>query len=46
MLIWQTWMWVIGPMILYVCESLVRFYRSKQKVVITKVSGNHVSSAQ
>lgn len=25
-------------MILYVCERLVRFYRSHQKVVITKVS--------
>jgi hypothetical protein len=34
----QTWKWVVGPMILYVCERLVRFYRSQQKVVITKVS--------
>lgn len=34
----QTWKWVVGPMILYVCERLVRFYRSHQKVVITKVS--------
>lgn len=33
----QTWKWVVGPMILYVCERLVRFYRSHQKVVITKV---------
>uniref|UniRef100_A0A8C7GA91 NADPH oxidase 2 n=1 Tax=Oncorhynchus kisutch TaxID=8019 RepID=A0A8C7GA91_ONCKI len=33
----QTWKWVVGPMILYVCERLVRFYRSQQKVVITKV---------
>ncbi|XP_060767712.1 cytochrome b-245 heavy chain [Neoarius graeffei] len=32
-----TWKWVIGPMILYVCERFVRLYRSKQKVVITKV---------
>ncbi|KAM9493959.1 NADPH oxidase 2 isoform 1-T2 [Clarias gariepinus] len=32
-----TWMWVVAPMILYVCERLVRFYRSQQKVVITKV---------
>ncbi|XP_060714920.1 cytochrome b-245 heavy chain [Tachysurus vachellii] len=32
-----TWQWVLGPMILYVFEMLVRFYRSKQKVVITKV---------
>ncbi|XP_033991248.1 cytochrome b-245 heavy chain [Trematomus bernacchii] len=33
----QTWKWVLGPMILYVCERIVRFYRSNQKVVITKV---------
>ncbi|XP_056287401.1 cytochrome b-245 heavy chain [Pseudoliparis swirei] len=33
----MTWKWVVGPMILYVCERLVRFYRSHQKVVITKV---------
>lgn len=33
----QTWKWVVGPMFLYVCERLVRFYRSQQKVVITKV---------
>uniref|UniRef100_A0A8C1AWE4 NADPH oxidase 2 n=1 Tax=Cyprinus carpio carpio TaxID=630221 RepID=A0A8C1AWE4_CYPCA len=33
----MTWKWVVGPMILYVCERLVRFYRSQQKVVITKV---------
>ncbi|KAM6958596.1 LOW QUALITY PROTEIN: NADPH oxidase 2 [Tautogolabrus adspersus] len=32
-----TWKWVVGPMILYVCERLVRLYRSHQKVVITKV---------
>lgn len=32
----QTWKWVLGPMILYVCERLVRIYRSHQKVVITK----------
>ncbi|KAF3857034.1 hypothetical protein F7725_008893 [Dissostichus mawsoni] len=32
----QTWKWVLGPMILYVCERIVRFYRSNQKVVITK----------
>ncbi|XP_037552493.1 cytochrome b-245 heavy chain [Nematolebias whitei] len=32
-----TWQWVLGPMILYVCERLVRLYRSHQKVVITKV---------
>ncbi|KAM8903035.1 NADPH oxidase 2 [Spinachia spinachia] len=33
----MTWKWVVGPMILYVCERLVRFYRAHQKVVITKV---------
>ncbi|XP_010884357.1 cytochrome b-245 heavy chain [Esox lucius] len=33
----MTWKWVVGPMILYVCERMVRFYRSQQKVVITKV---------
>ncbi|XP_034279689.1 cytochrome b-245 heavy chain [Pantherophis guttatus] len=33
----MTWKWIIGPMILYVCERLVRFWRSQQKVVITKV---------
>ncbi|KAK3509883.1 hypothetical protein QTP70_018506 [Hemibagrus guttatus] len=32
-----TWQWVLGPMILYVFEMIVRFYRSRQKVVITKV---------
>ncbi|CAL1598116.1 unnamed protein product [Knipowitschia caucasica] len=32
-----TWMYVVGPMFLYLCERLVRFYRSHQKVVITKV---------
>ncbi|MFT7799823.1 cytochrome b-245 heavy chain isoform X1 [Arapaima gigas] len=32
-----TWMWVVGPMFLYLCERLVRFIRSQQKVVITKV---------
>uniref|UniRef100_A0A8C5DKX5 NADPH oxidase 2 n=1 Tax=Gouania willdenowi TaxID=441366 RepID=A0A8C5DKX5_GOUWI len=32
-----TWRWVLAPIILYVCERLVRFYRSHQKVVITKV---------
>uniref|UniRef100_A0A673AY51 NADPH oxidase 2 n=1 Tax=Sphaeramia orbicularis TaxID=375764 RepID=A0A673AY51_9TELE len=35
--LFMTWKWVLAPMILYVCERLVRFYRSHQKVVITKV---------
>ncbi|KAK2527084.1 cytochrome b-245 heavy chain [Columba guinea] len=33
----MTWKWVVGPMFLYLCERLVRFWRSQQKVVITKV---------
>ncbi|KAJ8252749.1 hypothetical protein GJAV_G00205140 [Gymnothorax javanicus] len=33
----MTWKWVVGPMFLYVCERIVRFFRSQQKVVITKV---------
>uniref|UniRef100_A0A3Q1CUQ0 NADPH oxidase 2 n=1 Tax=Amphiprion ocellaris TaxID=80972 RepID=A0A3Q1CUQ0_AMPOC len=33
----MTWKWVVAPMFLYLCERLVRFYRSHQKVVITKV---------
>ncbi|CAL8302018.1 unnamed protein product [Gadus morhua 'NCC'] len=33
----MTWKWVVGPMILYVCERLVRLYRYQQKVVITKI---------
>ncbi|KAL2087776.1 hypothetical protein ACEWY4_016604 [Coilia grayii] len=32
-----TWQWVVAPMFLYLCERLVRFWRSQQKVVITKV---------
>nr|XP_033805109.1 cytochrome b-245 heavy chain isoform X2 [Geotrypetes seraphini] len=32
-----TWKWVLGPMILYVLERLLRFWRSNQKVVVTKV---------
>ncbi|XP_006277149.3 cytochrome b-245 heavy chain [Alligator mississippiensis] len=33
----MTWKWVVAPMFLYLCERLVRFWRSQQKVVITKV---------
>uniref|UniRef100_A0A7N5ZTB6 FAD-binding FR-type domain-containing protein n=1 Tax=Anabas testudineus TaxID=64144 RepID=A0A7N5ZTB6_ANATE len=32
-----TWKWVVAPMFLYVCERIIRIYRSHQKVVITKV---------
>lgn len=28
----QTWMWVIGPMVLYICERLLRFIRYMQTV--------------
>ncbi|EFB23049.1 hypothetical protein PANDA_001343, partial [Ailuropoda melanoleuca] len=33
----MTWKWIVAPMFLYLCERLVRFWRSQQKVVITKV---------
>uniref|UniRef100_A0A667ZTC8 NADPH oxidase 1 n=1 Tax=Myripristis murdjan TaxID=586833 RepID=A0A667ZTC8_9TELE len=33
----QTWMWVIGPMILYVFERLLRFIRYTQKVTYRKI---------
>uniref|UniRef100_A0A673GW38 Cytochrome b-245 heavy chain-like n=1 Tax=Sinocyclocheilus rhinocerous TaxID=307959 RepID=A0A673GW38_9TELE len=34
----QTWMWVIGPMIIYLCERLLRFIRYMQPVSYRKVS--------
>ncbi|MEE6470241.1 hypothetical protein FKM82_008900 [Ascaphus truei] len=33
----MTWKWVVAPMVLYLFERLVRFWRSQQQVVITKV---------
>ncbi|XP_076005089.1 NADPH oxidase 1 [Genypterus blacodes] len=33
----QTWMWVIGPMILYICERLLRFIRYTQTVTYRKI---------
>ncbi|XP_010782869.1 NADPH oxidase 1 [Notothenia coriiceps] len=33
----QTWWWVIGPMILYVCERLLRFIRYMQTVQYRKI---------
>ncbi|XP_034037623.1 NADPH oxidase 1 [Thalassophryne amazonica] len=33
----QTWMWVIGPMILYICERLLRFVRYMQTVTYRKI---------
>ncbi|KAM7339374.1 hypothetical protein ACRRTK_002858 [Alexandromys fortis] len=32
-----TWKWILGPMVLYLCERLVRLWRARQKVVVTKV---------
>ncbi|XP_073441852.1 NADPH oxidase 3 [Dendrobates tinctorius] len=32
-----TWKWVIFPLVLYTFERIIRFWRSKQEVVITKV---------
>ncbi|XP_065183105.1 cytochrome b-245 heavy chain-like [Sycon ciliatum] len=33
----QTWRWVVGPLVLYLVERIIRFIRAQQKVVITKV---------
>lgn len=33
----QAWKWVLSPMVLYICERIVRFWRFRQEVVITKV---------
>ncbi|KAK7922506.1 hypothetical protein WMY93_009408 [Mugilogobius chulae] len=33
----QTWMWVIGPMFLYLCERLLRFIRYTQTVRYRKI---------
>jgi hypothetical protein len=33
----QTWMWVIGPFVIYLLERILRIYRDCQKIVITKV---------
>ncbi|XP_036596124.1 NADPH oxidase 1 [Trichosurus vulpecula] len=32
----ESWKWVLASVILYIFERLIRFYRSQQKVVITK----------
>lgn len=37
----QTWMWVIGPMILYLCERIVRFIRYMQRVRYRRVRSTH-----
>ncbi|OXB66562.1 hypothetical protein ASZ78_010841 [Callipepla squamata] len=31
------WKWVVSPVVLYICERIVRFWRFQQEVVITKV---------
>uniref|UniRef100_A0A8C9NYF1 NADPH oxidase 3 n=1 Tax=Spermophilus dauricus TaxID=99837 RepID=A0A8C9NYF1_SPEDA len=33
----SAWKWVLGPVVLYACERIIRFWRSQQEVVITKV---------
>ncbi|XP_074505534.1 NADPH oxidase 1 [Sebastes fasciatus] len=33
----QTWWWVIGPMILYICERMLRFIRYMQRVSYRKI---------
>ncbi|WAR08375.1 NOX3-like protein [Mya arenaria] len=33
----STWQWIVGPVVLYVLERFVRFFRSNQQVVISKV---------
>lgn len=33
----QSWKWILAPGILYIFERILRFYRSQQRVVITKV---------
>ncbi|XP_030621946.1 NADPH oxidase 1 [Chanos chanos] len=33
----QTWMWVIGPMVIYLFERLLRFIRYMQKVTYRKI---------
>lgn len=40
----QTWMWVIGPMILYLCERVLSFIRYMQTVRYRKVCLTHDSS--
>nr|XP_033794389.1 NADPH oxidase 3 isoform X2 [Geotrypetes seraphini] len=32
-----TWKWILGPMVLYMGEKIIRFCRSQQEVIITKV---------
>ncbi|XP_040821609.1 NADPH oxidase 3-like [Ochotona curzoniae] len=33
----SAWKWVLGPVVLYTCERIIRFWRFQQEVVITQV---------
>ncbi|KAF3831217.1 hypothetical protein GH733_000840 [Mirounga leonina] len=33
----SAWKWVLGPVVLYACERIIRFWQFQQEVVITKV---------
>ncbi|EAW47689.1 NADPH oxidase 3 [Homo sapiens] len=33
----SAWKWILGPVVLYACERIIRFWRFQQEVVITKV---------
>lgn len=35
----QSWKWVLAPVILYIFERILRIWRARQKVVVTKVGG-------
>lgn len=35
----QSWKWVLAPLLLYIFERILRVWRARQKVVITKVGG-------
>ncbi|OBS83679.1 hypothetical protein A6R68_22351 [Neotoma lepida] len=41
----QSWKWILAPIALYIFERTLRFYRSQQKVVITKVKKYTLSIA-
>ncbi|XP_065535166.1 NADPH oxidase 3 [Lathamus discolor] len=32
------WKWVLSPVVLYICERVIRFWRFRQEVIITKVA--------
>lgn len=37
----QSWKWILAPGVLYIFERILRFYRSQQRVIITKVKHMH-----